>query len=292
MTLHPGQFLGLPPCPADEADAVVLPLPYERTVSYGRGTGRAPQALLEATTQIETFDEETGADFERAPRVHTAAPLAGDEPPDEYVRRVAEAVRAFDGKFVLGLGGEHTVTYGVACGAARDPQRTTIVQLDAHADLIGELEGARWSHGTVMRRLHERGFRIVQLGVRSLSREEYDLISAGGRITTFYAHELPARWAEALAMLRGLTGDVYLTLDADALDPSVLPSVGTPQPDGLTWRQTMEVFRALTSLRRGTLIAADFVEFVPSPHPPGCDLAAAKLPFKLLAYRQQARLQP
>jgi agmatinase len=185
---------------------------------------------------------------------------------------------------VLALGGEHTLTYGLVNGLAAHLAETTVVQIDAHADLADELHGQHWSHGTVMRRLWERGCRLAQIGVRSLSQSEHQLAAAGPRITTFYAHRLDEQWAELLATLRGLEGKVYLTIDVDGLDPSIIPSTGTPQPGGLSWRQTIDVIRALTTESRCQLIGADLVEFVPSPAPPGCDPTAARLLTKLLAW--------
>ena len=181
------------------------------------------------------------------------------------------------------LGGEHLLTYGVVTGLVADPAEVTIVQIDAHADLADELGSRRWSHGTVMRRLWERGCRLVQIGVRSLSRAEHELIEGGPRIETFFAHDLPRRWAELLHVLACLEGPVYLSLDVDGLDPSIVPSTGTPQPNGLSWRQVMELIRAVAAAPCDW-IGADVVEFIASPHPPGCDLTVARLVMKILAY--------
>ena len=167
-----------------------------------------------------------------------------------------------------------------------------MVQIDAHADLADQLDGRHWSHGTVMRRLWERGCRLVQIGVRSLTRSEHELAATEPRITTFYAHRLEEQWAELLKTLRGLEGPVYLTIDVDGLDPSIIPSTGTPQPGGLSWRQTMDVIRALGTESRCRLIGADIVEFVPSPVPPGCDLTAARLTAKLLAWWWKGPAKP
>lgn len=283
------QLLGLPPCPLDRADAVVLPAPMERTVSYGPGTSGGPAAILAASSQVETFDEETGVDFEEAPRIHTATTVMPGDSPEADLAAIEAAVARFRGKFVLTLGGEHTLTQAAAAGLCDNIDRLTIVQIDAHADLIDRLGGLKLSHGTVMRRLWERGANVVQLGIRSLSREEFDLIGKGERIRTYFAHQLPDQFDEALDTLRRLEGDVYLTIDIDGLDPSVVPSTGTPQPDGLSWRQTMAVLQAVTAAPRARVLGADVVEFVPSPHPPGCDLTAAKLAVKTLAWWHAAR---
>jgi len=288
MPLFP-QFLGLDPVGPERADALILPLPLEKTVSYGTGTQAGPRAILDASRQIELFDEETLIDFAERPKLHTLPPLLPDEPAaaDDvplYLEAVRRHVAGLPPKFLVALGGEHTVSYGVATGLVEEPRQLTIVQIDAHADLIDQLDGRRWSHGTVMRRLWERGCRLLQIGVRSLSRSEYDLARSGERIVTFYAHQMAERWSELLATLAGLEGKVYLTIDVDGLDPAVVPSTGTPQPGGLTWRQMMDVLAAVAAARRCRWVGADIVEFVPSPAPPGCDPAAARLLMKLLAH--------
>ena len=284
------QLLDLPPCTPEQADAVVLPVPVERTVSYGPGTSGGPAAILAASGQIELFDEQTGVDFKQAPHIHTAAALMPAESLEADLAAVEAATRRFRDRFVLTLGGEHTLTWGAVAGLCENIEQLTIVQIDAHADLIDRLEdGLKLSHGTVMRRLWERGAQLVQLGVRSLSRGEFDLIATGPRIRTFFAHQLPDRFDEALDTLARLEGDVYLSIDIDGLDSSLVPSTGTPQPDGLSWRQTMAVLRAVTVAPRARLLGADLVEFVPSPHPPGCDLTAAKLAVKTLAWWHAGR---
>jgi agmatinase len=293
--VHGDEFLGLPPCPLPAAQAVVLPVPLERTVTYGTGTRQAPAAIIAASLQVETFDEETCVDFAEGPRIHTAPPVPDEGTLQDFLDAVSERTAAMRDKFVVALGGEHTVTYGTVCGLAGAPlaepdlARLTIVHVDAHADIIDELHGRRWSHGTVMRRLHERGCRIIQIGIRSLSREEFDFVQGQQRVSTFYAHELAGRWGELTGLLRALEGEVYLSIDVDGLDPSVIPSTGTPQPDGLSWRQAMEVVQAVSGAPAGRLIGADVVEFIPSPHAPGCDIIAARLVAKVLAFWHTSR---
>jgi agmatinase len=288
-TVHPNQFLGLAPVPLERADVVILPVPFERTVSYGTGTGRAPQAILDASRQIESFDDEAGVDFAADLRLHTAPPFVAEGSVEDYLEALRRRAAELRGRPVLAIGGEHTVTYGLVTGLAEDPAKVTVVQVDAHADLMDRLHGLRWSHGTVARRLWEAGCAIVQVGVRSLSREEHEFCRSHEHIVAYHAHELPARWPELIETLRRLEGDVYLTVDVDGLDPSVMPSTGTPQPDGLSWRQTMEFFATVCSAPGARLVGADVVEFVPSPHPPGCDIIAAKLVAKLVAFWHRSR---
>jgi agmatinase len=306
------QFFGLPSLGRQRADVLVLPLPIEKTVCYGTGAASGPRAIVEATIQVETFDEETLVEFADSPRVHVLPPVSADGDLEACLSRISDEVRSLrdssPDKFLLFLGGEHSVTYGVIGGLVDDPADVTIVQLDAHGDLADKLGGRHWSHGTVMRRLWERGCRLMQIGIRSVTRDEYDVASSSPRITTYYSHRLgdcpdfclskngtvpldvpPAsqstsQWPELLDALRRLQGKVYLTVDVDGLDPSIIPSTGTPQPGGLSWRQTMEIFRVLTGESQCQLIGADVVEFVASPNPPGCDPAAARLTTKLLAW--------
>ncbi len=297
--MDPTQFLGIPSPGLDAANALILPWPLEKTVSYGTGTHSGPAAIVAASRQLELFEEETLVDFEVRPRLHTLEPIevdaadaanwvpAADRLP-EHLAAAARTIARFrhlqtGTRFLVTLGGEHLLTYGVVSGLAGDPADVTVVQIDAHADLADELGGRRWSHGTVMRRLWERGCRLVQIGIRSLSRAEYELIESGPRIETFFAHDLTRRWAELLHVLACLEGRVYLSLDVDGLDPSIVPSTGTPQPNGLTWQQVMELIRAIAAAPCDW-IGADVVEFIASPYPPGCDLTVARLVMKILAY--------
>jgi agmatinase len=282
------QFLPVPSAPFETADVVMVQLPLEKTVSYGTGTAGGPKAILEASSQIELFEEETKLDFEVSPRVHVLPPVEFDptENLESALKRIADFVRPLRGRFLLGLGGEHSLTYGMLTGLCDDLHDVTVVHLDAHGDIADTLGGLKWSHGTVMRRLWERGCRFLQIGIRSVCRDEYELISKGDRITTFYAHEFPERWSEVLESLRRLEGKVYFTLDVDGMDPSIIPSTGTPQPNGLSWRQAMEVIRGVAENPKIDWFSSDMVEFVPSPTPPGCDLTAARLAMKVLAFRE------
>lgn len=284
------QFLGDISVDQDRADVLILPLPYEKTVSYGTGTSNGPRAILDASVHLEYFDEETLVDFQQAPKLHTLPALLDDgaETVQDYLEMVQAQVASLRERFILSLGGEHTVTYGAVKGLIDDMADVTIVQIDAHADLIDTLDGLQWSHGTVMRRLWEEGCRLVQIGIRSMSRSEYELIEASERITTYFAHRLEEQWDELLRTLRDIEGAVYLTIDVDGLDPSIIPSTGTPQPNGLSWRQAMGVIREIAASRRARWIGADVVEFVPSAHPPGCDPVAARLVKKVLAWRHRS----
>jgi len=297
MSLDPTQFLGLPSPGIEHADILLLPTPLEKTVSYGRGTGGGPAAIIAASLQVETFDEETLLEFAESPRLHTLPPLQLEGTIEDCLTTISDYVKCLPhDKFLLALGGEHTATLGLLSGlAARtaagfDFSELTIVQLDAHADLAERLDdGLAFSHGTVMRRLWEKGCRLVQIGVRSLNSDEYKLITTAPRIATFFAHCLEEKWPLILETLAGLKGLVYLSIDLDALDVSLMPSTGTPLPGGLSWRQTMELIHVLTANPSIRLIAADLVEYVPSPTSPGSDPTAARLAMKLMAWWWKGR---
>jgi agmatinase len=286
----PNQFLPTPPAPLASANVVIVQVPLEKTVSYGTGTGGGPAAILQASSQIELFEEETCVDFEHEPKIHVvpAVRFKADEDLESSLGRIRDFVRPLRGRFVFGLGGEHSMTYGMLTGLCDDLHDVTIVHLDAHGDFADTLGGLRWSHGTVMRRLWELGCRFLQIGIRSVCREEYETMTASDRVTTFYAHELGQRWPEVLKSLGRLRGKVYFTLDVDGLDPGIIPSTGTPQPNGLSWPQAMDVIRGVANNGQIDWFACDLVEFVPSPQPPGCDLTAARLAMKVLAFRQLA----
>jgi agmatinase len=283
------QFHGISSPGENEADVRILPAPLERTVSYGDGTATGPAAIIAASHQLELLDEETLVDFAVAPRVHTlpAIDFSSCSTPEECLSTIQTRVASLRDRFLVTLGGEHLLTYGTVRGLLDDLSDLTIVQLDAHADLAHNLHGQYWSHGTVMKRLLEHGCRLVQIGIRSLTREEHELATREPRITTWYGYRLREDWPSMLASLRKLSGKVYLTIDVDGLDPSIIPSTGTPQPGGLDWPQTLEIMRTLIGLPAIDLVAADVVEFIRSPHGPGCDPTAARLVAKLLAYWSQ-----
>ncbi len=284
-------FLGLPQSPVDDADFVLLPLPFEGTVSYGKGTAAGPDAVLEASAQVEFFDDETGIDLQ-AFRYHTAPPVCAEpgESPGDYLARVRTAASGLRGRRVIGVGGEHSVTPPLVFAAAgsQDLSSLTIVQIDAHTDLRHEYEGTVNSHACAMRRLVDKGARLVAIGIRASCQEEIEFAQEHDNITIMRAQTLANdRGAEPrlLDLLRRLSGDVYLTVDVDGLCPSLCPSTGTPEPGGLDWWQTLRILRAL--LREAgdaRLIGCDFVETVPAAETRINEFTTARLIARTIAY--------
>ncbi len=293
----PNNFLGLPPETAayETAQALILPIPLEATVSYGGGTAAAPQAIITASQQVELYDREFAREVALEAGIHTLPPLELPQDVAEAVQviRQATAVAARSGKLVIGLGGEHTVSYGFGLGlldALGGP--LTVVQLDAHSDLRHSYEDSLYSHACVARRLFETPgiAQILQLGIRSVCPEEVALVRAHpDRLRVWYAEDVHAgHWREELcARVQGRR--VYLTIDVDGLDTAVIPATGTPEPDGLSWRQTLDIIR--TVAQSATIVALDCVELAPVPTLHHADYTTARLVYKALTYALLSRSQ-
>jgi agmatinase len=288
METYPDNFGGIGPPHSDleTASAVILPVPYDRTATYGKGAARGPAALIAASCNMELYDEELGADTYIL-GIHTAQPVCGNEAhPGEMVVKVERAVGKYLdlGKMVITVGGEHSITAGaVAAHQSRNP-RLTVVQLDAHGDLRDTYEGSKNSHACVMRRVREL-CPTLAVGIRSLSREEADYLAvqpapmisgrrvAGGR-----------DWiSEALA---AVGSEVYVTVDLDYFDPALVPGTGTPEPGGGDWHTALAFLRALSL--RSRIVGFDIMELAPIPGQPASDFLAAKLLYRLLGYALQA----
>ena len=294
MSQHdPGAFLGLegPEC-AEDAAGVVLPVPYEATTTYMRGTARGPEAILEASRQVEHWDEWL-EDEARRYGVRTLPALDFAGPPEALAElleaRVGELLD--EGRFPLVLGGEHSLSLGPIRAAARRHPGLVVLHLDAHPDLRDSYEGTRYGHGCVMRRVVEEGVRVHAFGLRAISPEERDLYAAQPLATFVGARELlgltpPER---VRRVLEGLPeGPLWLSWDVDGLDSSVVPSTGTPEPGGVDWYTVSEILRALDEQGR-TLVGAELLELMPQPGQHASDFACARLAHRLLVAGLRAR---
>ncbi len=267
---------------------LILPLPLEATVTYGRGTRYGPEAIIRASQQVELYDREFGCEVALEYGVHTLPALSFPEDVGEAVGVIADAAArwAATGKLLVGLGGEHTVTLGLVRGVLRARRGPlTVVQIDAHADLRAEYEETPYSHACTARRLLEESGveQILQLGVRSVCLEEVEFARAHpDRVRVWYAEEVHAgNWAaELAARLSGRT--VYLTIDVDGLDPAVIPATGTPEPDGLTWKEAVDIIRTVARAA-SAVVGVDCVELAPVPGLHAAEFAAAKLLYKAIS---------
>ncbi|MBN1534267.1 MAG: agmatinase [Spirochaetes bacterium] len=263
----------------ERAGAVIIPVPYDGTSTWMKGADRGPDAIIEASAQVELYDIETGREPYRV-GIYTDGPVMDSSSPEAMVRAVEERVGIHmdAGRFAVVLGGEHSVSVGSVQAHARRHGDLSVLQLDAHADLREEYHGSRYNHACVMARVREL-CPAVQVGIRSMDVSEREGLGKG---RTFFAHEIAGerKWIDA-AVAR-LTGNVYITIDLDVFDPSIMPSTGTPEPGGLDWYEVLALLKRVAEKRR--IVGFDVVELCPSAQNRHADFLAAKLVYKLLAY--------
>jgi len=262
----------------------VLPVPYEKTVSYGGGTARGPAAIIAASSQLERWD---GASDPGAEGIYTWPAIDCSAPAPQVIGAIAAAVRKILllGKTPVVLGGEHTVTGGVIRGYLDAGVRDFgVVQIDAHADLREAYEGDPLSHASVMRRVVEAGVPLVQLGNRAYCEEEREARSRY-KVHAVDADQLVPQGIHSITLPADFPPQVFFTLDVDGIDPSVLPATGTPVPGGLTWYQTLGLFESVARQRR--IIGFDILEFAPIAGFHAYDFAAALLAYKLMGIVQR-----
>jgi agmatinase len=288
----PLNFLDLKYLPVQDAEAIILPIPYEATTTYGAGTREGPEAILAASRQVELWDEENSWDPSQKIKLTTALPISPEASgPQAMLDKIRRQVQNWvsQGKLVVALGGEHTITVALVQAAQTKYPDVTVVALDAHADLRESYEGTKLSHACTLRRVYELGRPLVLLGTRSYSKEEADLLWVAPRMKMFKAAELHTQegWANALDHLRQIPGPVYLSIDLDALDPGIMPGVGTPEPGGLTYQQVLTITSTLA--QRGPVIGLDLVELAPIPGNRVSEFTAARILYKALGYIYQSR---
>ncbi|GMT42992.1 MAG: agmatinase [bacterium] len=270
---------GLISLPYSEADAAILPVPYEGSVTYGIGTRHGPDAIIKASHHAESYDFLKNRNYENIKIATLSPPELDGKTPEETMGIVQNRVSSIleDGKLPFLLGGEHSIT-GPAVRAVAAKHEIGVVQLDAHADLRHEYGGTIHSHACVMARVREAAD-AVQLGIRSCSIEEGELIRDENYTVLDPASALKNGRLEN--SLEKLPEKVYMTIDVDCMDPSIMPSTGTPEPGGFTWEQVNSIVQ--TVARRKTIVGADLVELAPIPALHAPDFLAARLVFNILA---------
>jgi agmatinase len=286
-----GEFGGTTPTTADfeTARVVILPVPLDRTTSYVAGTRNGPHEILVASSHMELWDEETGAD------VHSVGiftlpemefPHASMDDVVKEIRRVtAEIVSR--GKFPIVLGGEHSITPPIVAAIAARYPGLSVLQLDAHADLRDSYMGTPHNHACAMRRVLEYA-RCTQVGIRSLSTEEAE---AASTLPTeiFYDFNMRDDSAWMDRVVDSLSETVYITIDVDGFDPAIMPATGTPEPGGLSWREALSLLRRV--IERRTVVGCDIVELAPMPGNVAPNFMCAKLVYKILSYRFAAEIR-
>jgi agmatinase len=268
---------------AGDSRIVIVQAPYEGTVSYGGGTSKGPKAILDASLQVETRDEETGVDLETL--AYSLGPVVEGEGilAEEYAQRVDDAVRpiALDKRIPFVLGGEHSVTIGAVRAVRALVPDAHVLSIDAHADLRNEYGGTTYSHACVCRRLLESG-PVTIVGVRSYSAEEAEFAAQAEGLQLISAHDVLSGKTSAKKIASSLGKRVYVTVDVDGLDPSIMPATGTPEPGGLRWWDVLEILRRV--MKKREIVGMDLVELAPIPGNRVSDFAAARLAAKMITY--------
>lgn len=267
----------------------VLPVPYEQTTSYGKGTSKGPKAILEASHYVEFFDEELDRElcFEKGKGICALFPpefknKKGRKALDLIYRKVKQLIE--DKKFVVTLGGEHSISTAPIRAHFNSYKDLSILHFDAHSDLRQEYEDSKYSHASFAARVAEFTTSITQVGIRAQCKDEYDFIKEK-KINTFYAFEIRnGRYGNdwQVKVIDTLKENVYITFDVDYFDPSIMPSTGTPEPNGFFWDETMKLLKMLGEKKN--VVGFDVVELSPRKDFPYPDFLTAKLIYKMLNY--------
>ncbi len=269
------------------SEIVIISAPLEKTVSYGKGTAKGPAEILSASHFVEFYDEEQNLELCFEKGICTLEPLnlqklSVEKSLEKIYKEVVKHIDA--GKFVVTLGGEHSLsTAPIFAHNERFPD-LSILQIDAHSDLRQDYEGSKYSHASIMARVAEFNTKIVQVGIRAQCKDEADFRKQK-KIKTFYAREIKLgmygeNWQEMVA--KNLTENVYITFDVDGFDPSFMPATGTPEPGGLFWDETMNLLKII-GLEKN-IVGFDVVELAPNKFSTASNFVTAKLVYKMLNY--------
>jgi agmatinase len=268
----------------DAASVLIWPVSYEGTVSYGTGTGAGAMAIVDASRNMELYEEETDAEVYKI-GIHTLEEFKPRETPAEMMDSLYDTTKELlqSGKFLCMLGGEHSVSAPIIKAHAEKFHDMSVLQIDAHADLRDTYDGTPHSHASIMARV-VKDLRIpsVQVGIRSISADEARLIEAGLPTKIFWARDIAGRTDWIDSAVDSLTDNVYLTIDIDGLDPSIMPTTGTPEPGGLGWYETLTLIRKIAEKKR--IVGMDLVEYSYFENYDSPAFLCAKLVYKSLAY--------
>jgi agmatinase len=274
-------------CGYDSARFAIFEAPYEHTSSYRSGSRYGPRAIVKASHYVEFYDEVLEQETLRLGGICTLEPLDFAGKVDRFAvslveRQVSQLLQ--DGKFPIMFGAEHTVTSGAIEALRKRFPKLSVLQIDAHSDLRESYEGNRYSHASAMARVIELGASLVQVGIRALCVEEADFIRSGGTALTLFAHRLRAmptdQWVDQAVAALG--DDVYITIDADGFDPSIIPAVGTAEPDGLSWSDGQALLSAVCAAKN--VVGFDIVEVAPAENSSLSEYLLAKLAYRLIGW--------
>lgn len=269
---------------AESARIVIVPVPYDGTSTWLKGADKGPQAIIEASWNLELYDIETDSEVCRR-GIHTDEPVAEGRSPESLAAAVKARIAGWldRGKFPVVVGGEHSVSIGAMRALAERHTDLTFLQLDAHADLRAKYEGSPYNHACVMAQARRLG-PIVQVGIRSMDAAEQPAMN---KDAVFFAENIHDNTDWIAPAVGRLGENVYVTIDLDVFDPAIMPSTGTPEPGGLFWYDVLSFLRTVVLSRN--VVGFDVVELCPNEHNKAPDFLAAKLIYKLLSYRFQHR---
>ncbi|MFH1866751.1 MAG: agmatinase [Patescibacteria group bacterium] len=278
--IEPFNFGGLDKVNRKKARVAVLPIPYEATTTYGGGTNKGPNAIIDASRNMELWDLELERDISTLGFYTLPELKLGASKPEQVINNLEQAVGKIlkNKKWPLVLGGEHSITPGVVAALKVKYKKLSVLQIDAHTDLRDEYQGSKYSHACSMRRVYDLRVPAVAVGIRSMCEEEVKFIKKTGLINRIF--EAPN--ISVAKVLKCLSDQVYVTVDVDAFDPSIVPGTGTPEPGGLTWYQVIDLLRSVGKQKK--IVGADIVELAPIPGQPAGDFLAAKLGYKIIGY--------
>ncbi len=268
----------------DAARVLILPVSYEGTVSYGTGTGAGAMAIVNASRNMELYEEETDSEVYKI-GIHTLPEFTPRETPDAMMSELYEYTKDLlaKNKFICMLGGEHSVSAPIIQAHNEKFENMSVLQIDAHADLRDTYDGTPHSHASIMARV-VKDMRIpsVQVGIRSISSDEAWALKDDLPTKIFWARDIVGRTDWIDEAVDSLTDNVYLTIDIDGLDPSIVPTTGTPEPGGLSWYETLTLIRKLAERKR--VVGMDLVEYSYSENYDSPAFLCSKLVYKSLAY--------
>lgn len=267
-------------CDVKKSPIVILPVPYDGTSTWIKGADKGPAAILEASANMELYDIETESEVYRK-GIYTARPVKEKKSPERMTAAVFEEVKKYldDNKFVVTIGGEHSVSVGAIQAYAKKYKELCVLQFDAHSDMRESYEGSKYNHACAMARAKECA-PVFQVGIRSMDAEERPNIDPH-RVFFAEVNRLDKSWQDRV--LSSLKPNVYITIDLDVFDPSIMPSTGTPEPGGMGWYETLDLIRKVNE--KFNIVGFDVVELCPNPHDKAPDFLASKLIYKILSYR-------
>lgn len=279
---YQGTYAGIPKEYAvkETAKIVLIPIPYDETSTWGKGADKGPNAFLEASENMELYDIETDSEVYKQ-GIYLSEPLSNFSSPNKMVEHVHNTVKTYlnRAKFVSIIGGEHSVSIGAIRAFNEEFKNLTVLQIDAHADLRKEYNGTPYNHACAMYEANQTT-NLIQVGIRSM---DYSETLVMNEENVFFAQEMAndEYWMDNVIDL--LTENVYISFDLDALDPSILPATGTPEPGGLLWYETLELLRKVFSEKN--VVGFDIVELCPNENSKASNFTAAKLYYKMLSYK-------